>query len=416
MAKSFQLQHTLLNPTPNPGDVFGDSISFSGNNLLIGAPLDDTNGNNSGAAYLFNVNNGNLLQTFLSPVSLSDAPNDTFGNGVAIDGNNVLIGSRGDDSAGANTGAAYLFDATNGNLLQTFLNPTPDFNDNFCEVVAISGNNALVGALGDDSGATNSGAVHLFDAVTGSLKQTFENPTPAAGDFFGAFIAIDGDNVLIGAPEDDTSASNAGIAYLFDAVTGNLKQTFFNPTPDSDEFFGVSLAIDDNNVLIGSRANDVVNDGGIAYLFDATTGDLLETFFNPTPDIEDYFSASPGEGVAIKGDKILIGAQNDDLGATDSGAAYLYDTDGNLLQTFLNPEPNIGARFGHAVAIGENTLAVGADYIDNFFIGPGDDTIGGRTYVYQPDSKSVPEPSTLLGLGLIAGLGVLSRKRKKTIC
>ncbi|MGK7878358.1 MAG: hypothetical protein AB4426_35165 [Xenococcaceae cyanobacterium] len=365
IAASFELQHTLLNPSPNHRDFFGDSISLSGNNLLIGAPLDDTNGNDSGAAYLFDVKNGNLLQTFLSPVSAPDPANDTFGNGVAIEGNNVLIGSRGDDSAGANTGAAYLYD-TGGTLLQTFLNPTPSFNDNFGEVVAISGNNVLVGALGDDAVATNSGAVHLFDAVTGSLKQTFLNPSPDVDDLFGAVIAIDGNNVLIGAGGDDTSASNAGIAYLFDAVTGNLLQTFFNPTPDNNEFFNI-VAIDGNNVLIGSGANDQASRSGIAYLFDATTGNLLETFLNPTPAVDDFFSAS----LAIKGDKILISAQNDDLGATNSGAAYLYDTDGTLLQTFLNPEPNINARFGHGVAIGENTLAFGADYV-----GFGDDSPG----------------------------------------
>ncbi|MGK7877290.1 MAG: PEP-CTERM sorting domain-containing protein [Xenococcaceae cyanobacterium] len=407
IAASFELQHTLLNPNPSPRAFFGNSISVSGNKLLIGTPDEGGNGSRSGDAYLFDVNSGDLLRTFVTPVPLPDSIDDQFGVSVAIDGDNVLIGARNDDSAGTDTGAAYLFDV-NGNLLQTFLNPAPNFNDNFGESVAISGNNVLVGATDDDTGAINSGAAYLFDATTGGLLKTFLNPSVDPGDAFGGTIAIEGNNVLIGATRDDTSAPNAGIAYLFDAITGDRLETFFNPTPSNNEGFGSSIAVDGNNVLIGSAASDVASRSGIAYLFDINDGNNpLQTFFNPTPATDDFFSTGGGEPVAIKGDKILIGARADDLGATNNGAAYLYDTAGNLLQTFPNPETNNGARFGHAVAIVENTLVVTADYGDANF--PND--IGGRAYIYQ--AKSVPEPSTLFGFGLILGLGALSVKRKQ---
>ncbi|MDH3312059.1 MAG: FG-GAP repeat protein [Nitrosopumilus sp.] len=57
------------------------------------------------------------------------------------------------------------------------------------------------------------------------------NPAPAVDDDFGRSVSISGDNVLVAAPGDDTEVRDAGAAYLFDATTGNLLQTFLNPTP-----------------------------------------------------------------------------------------------------------------------------------------------------------------------------------------
>jgi len=127
-----------------------------------------------------------------------------------------VIGSRHDDTGTTDSGAAYLFDATSGNLLQTFLNPTTAVGDRFGWDVSIDGNNVLVGARLDDAGATDAGAAYLFNATTGNLLETFLNPTPALNDVFGTHVSISGNNVLIGATGDDTGATDAGSAYLFD--------------------------------------------------------------------------------------------------------------------------------------------------------------------------------------------------------
>ncbi len=176
-----------------------------------------------------------LTQTFLGPTAASDG----FSHSIAISDNNVLIGAYRDDAGDEDSGAAYLFDAITGNLLQTFLNPTPDRLDFFGISVGISGNNVLIGASGDDAGESlaNTGAAYLFDAVTGNLLQTFFHPTPTAFYFFGAAVAISGNNVLIGSENDGAGGENSGAAYLFDAGTGNLLQTFLNPTAAFDDRF-----------------------------------------------------------------------------------------------------------------------------------------------------------------------------------
>ena len=108
-------------------------------------------------------------------------------------------------------------------------------------------------------------------ALPGDLLQTFNNPTPAAGDEFGISVAGVGNNVLIGARYDDTGASNAGAGYLYDGTTGALLHTFNNPTPATDDFFGQSVAGVGNSVLIGAYADDTgAGNAGSAYLFEGS--------------------------------------------------------------------------------------------------------------------------------------------------
>ena len=313
---AFSLSQTFNDPTPTTVDAFGFSVAIDGNNVLIGAANDDTNGNSAGQAHLFDATTGTLLQTFNDPVP---ANIDQFGVSVAIDGSNVLIGAHLDNSAGPGVGQAHLFD-TAGTLLQTFNDPTPTSGDGFGASVAIDGNNVLIGAPGDDSNGVGIGQAHLFDATTGTLLQTFNDPTITVGDFFGSSVAIDGGNVLIGAPQDRTNGLNVGQAHLFDTA-GTLLQTFNDPTVTSEDRFGVSVAIDGDNVLIGAIGDN--NNGlnvGQAHLFDAPTGTLLQTFNDPTPGGMDSF----GTSVAIDGGNVLVGASGDDTNGQNVGQAHLF--------------------------------------------------------------------------------------------
>src|SRR6185369_16493976 len=142
------------------------------------------------------------------------------------------------DAPGAsNAGAAYLFDATTGTLLRTFTNPTPGANDQFGSEIALFGNRALIAAPFDDAGATDSGAVYLYDTTTGALLRTFTNPTPAMSDTFGTSVALSDTLALVGAAFDNSAATDAGGAYVFDPVTGALLQEIFDPQPLNNDRF-----------------------------------------------------------------------------------------------------------------------------------------------------------------------------------
>ncbi len=344
---------TIANPTPAAGDQFGFSMAAMGSDrVLIGAHLDDTGATDAGAAYLFGTN-GTLITTFTNP---TPADSDWFGYAVAAVGNSrVLIGAYRDDTGATDAGAAYLF-STNGTMITTFTNPTPGVSDWFgFSLAALGSDRVLIGAFFDDTGASDAGAAYLF-STNGTLLTTFTNPTPAIADKFGyALTTMGSDRVLIGAYGNDTGA---GAAYLF-STNGTLITTFTNPTPaDFDSFGFVVAAFGSDRVLISAVQDDAgATDAGAVYLFN-TNGTLLTTFTNPTPAASDNFGISVA---ALGNDRLVIGANLDDTGAFNAGAAYLFSTNGTLLTSFTNPTLAASDHFGSSVlALGSDRVLIGA--------------------------------------------------------
>jgi hypothetical protein len=149
-------------------------------------------------------------------------------------------------SGAPDAGKTFPYLAT-GALLRTFLNPTFASGDQFGSEVALFGSRVLISAILDDTGATNAGSAYLFDITTGALLRTFNNPTPALNDTFGFDIALSGSKALIGATQDDVNGFNEGTAYLFDLATGTLSHTRFIPSPNGNsEFLGEGIALSDN--------------------------------------------------------------------------------------------------------------------------------------------------------------------------
>jgi hypothetical protein len=351
---------TLNNPNTSFFSYFGVSVAALGSDkLVVGAYEDSTAWDNGGAAYLLSTS-GTVLRTILSPAPQNQ---EHFGFAVATVGQDkVLIGADGNDTGALDAGAAYLFSA-DGPLVTTFTNPTPATSDFFGYAVAAVGEDkVLIGAYADHFGANNGGAAYLF-TTNRTLLTTFNNPTPASGDRFGIAVAAVGtDKVLIGADQDDTGGTDAGVAYLFH-INGTLLATLTNPTPANIDYFGTAVAaVGADTVLIGAPGdNSNGNAGGAAYLFN-TSGALLTTLPNPTPASGDQFGSAVA---AIGGDKLLIGAASDDGGVTDAGAAYIFSINGALWSTMNNPTPATGDSFGSAVAVVGDSVLIGAPRDDS---------------------------------------------------
>ena len=134
----------------------------------------------------------------------------------------------------------------------------------FGNSVAISVNSVLIGeyfkTVGGLGLSNNTGSAYLFD-ISGNLLQTIDNPEPDNFDAFGESVAIDGDSLLI---RSDGNHGDASRADLFDS-NGNLLQSIDNPIPiSSDDTFGYSVALKDNNFVIGKIV-------GSAYVYTSST-------------------------------------------------------------------------------------------------------------------------------------------------
>ena len=287
----------------------------------------------------------------------------------------------------AGNGQAHLFDAITGGLLRTLNNPDPAAGDGFGFHVAIDGNYVLIGAVSDDSVIANGGQAFLFDAATGNLLHSFRDPNPGGADIFGVEVAIDGNTVVIAANADDTNGVDAGQVFVFDAVTGNLRHTINSPSPNRVDRFGNSLSISGDRFLVGSLGDDSNGtDTGRAFLFDANTGALLRTVNDPTPADRDRF----GSEVAIHGDRMLIATSPDNFSGSEGGQLFLFDVDtGSLLQTFDDPGTALYTGFGSEVAMSSDRILIGS---------PGNfqgETEPGQTYLYN---YQVPEPASVVFL------------------
>jgi WD40 repeat protein len=385
------LLQTFANPTPEALDRFGYSVAASGMNALVGAPADNTVGVDAGAVYLLDSTSGNVLTTFLNPFP---GTGDNFGYSVAGVGGNILAGAPKDTGGGS----AYLFDST-GNLLHSFSSPSPVANGLFGQTVASAGNDILIAAPREVLGPSQTGSVYLYDGSTGSLLQSFSDLDQEVDNGFGFALAAANDRVFVGDPFSDTGEVNAGVVRVFDLNTGQLLHTIENPSPGYSDRFGYSLATyGDDHVIVGAYLDDAqgAEESGTVYMFDAG-GNLIRTFENPNPSDEDRF----GHSVAVVNNTLVVGASWEDFGATDAGAAYLFDIPtGSLLSIIENPTPEAGDVFGRSLAaLGQNVL-IGAQLDHSNGIDPG------AVFLFDP----VPEPATMSLLAL-GGVALLKRRR-----
>ncbi|HTY87081.1 MAG TPA: hypothetical protein VMB80_06420 [Candidatus Acidoferrum sp.] len=340
---------TITNPTPASGDIFGESVAAVGSDrVLIGSEV-------AAEAYLFSLD-GTLLTTFTNP----EVPGGGgFGYSLAAVGSDrVLIGNYNYFEGVTQVGRAYLF-STNGALLTTFTNPSPAAVQGFgWSVAGLGSDRVLIGGPADgNKGAPYRAAAYLF-RTNGTLLATLTNPVPAYDGGFGlAVVAVGSDRVLVGAPYDNRGASFAGAAYLF-STNGNVITTFTNPIPAFNDNFGTALAAVGNNRLLISAIDygNAKGNGGSAYLFDIN-GALLTSITNPTPAAYEYFGWSVA---AVGSSRLLIGAFQDGTSPLQAGSAYLFSTNGTLLNTFTNPTPAPYGFFGYSVAaIGTDRVIIG---------------------------------------------------------
>ncbi len=359
-------------------DQFGIAAALDATTAIVGANENTENGPFSGAAYLFDISTSTQLHKLLA----SDGEDgDGFGGCVDISIPTVVVGAQGEDSNGSNSGAAYLFDAASG--IETFKLLAPDGagSDGFGAAVAVSGSLAAVGAPNDDDFGTNNGAVYIFNTATGAFARKIVPAGTNSNDLVGTAVAMEGTTVLIGAP--GFGADGRGRAWLFDAASGDLLHTLDASDGGFLDKFGSAVALRDGIAIVGAEDGDGnQTDSGAAYLFDASDGAQLHKLTAPDGRTGDLFGA---QGVSVSSDLALVGAHGRQFFSTLEGKAYLFDIkSGAFITDVFHTDTGGSDQFGRAVAIFGPTALVGSPF--DAETGPG----SGSAYLFETGATPGP--------------------------
>ncbi len=382
-------QTAKLTSTWEAVEAFGASVSISEETIIVGAYMNNLNGSRSGLAYVFGKSaEGWKDTTETATLSASDAAVDGyFGNSVSISGNNIAIGAYG--YGGSENGSVYIFEKPAGgwtDTTETAKLTTSDTCtiDNFGYSVSVYDETVVAGAYTDTVNGTNSGSVYVFEKPAGGWTDTTQtakltSSDIAEWDYFGYTVNISGDIIVVGAQGD---SSFSGAAYIFEKPVGGWKDTtetakLFASDINSSDYFGRSVSINNETIIIGAHANDDSgSNSGSAYIFNKPVSgwaEGTETQKTLPEPYENNVSDNFGSATAIDGEFAIIGSSGYN---SEQGCAYVLEFTGTEWQTLAkltasDGEP--GDYFGSTVDISGETVVVGAH----------DHNLTGSVYVFE---------------------------------
>lgn len=369
-ATGWRLETELRAEDTVSGDQFGGILALDGTTIVVGVPNDSDVGVESGAAYTF-LRAGNIWQPTAKITAHAAQANDQFGFSVALRGDTLVVGAHFDSDRGTDAGSAYVFQQTGAWTQQArLLAAGTEGFDRFGQAVAVGGDSLAVGALGDDDAGPDTGAVFVFhqdrsqaDGWASTIKLTATDADP--GDSFGNAVALDDDILLVGAFADDEQGNSAGAAYLFQRHPGEQpgwQQTAKLLAGDgaTTHQFGISVALAGNIAVVGAHFDDHAGTfAGSAYVFERQPDrpDLWQQTAKLTARdarANDQF----GYAVAVSGDFVAVGAPG-------SGAVYLFQRgfrpgDWQQTQKFQPTDGPRDDQFGFSVALNPRWLVAGA--------------------------------------------------------
>jgi len=320
--------------------------------------------NDAGAVYPVTVDPWLTLEQYIEPIT--GVRVELFGNVVALSGNTALIGApREDTPTLTDAGSAYVFTLVDETWRQQARFATTDSSNyfNFGTSVALESDTALVGMIG---------AAYVFVRSGGSwTRQAKFTASGGQTGAFGSRVALDGDTALVGAYQSDTAAgADAGNAYVFVRSGTNWSQQVILEAADAapGDNFGYSVAIDGDSALVGAHLADTAagGDAGSAYVFfrDGSNWSQQAKLVAADGAQTNWF----GYSVALDVDSALVGAlYNDTAAAAKAGSAYVFMRSGANWSQQAKLETSDGAtddRFGCSVDIEGDTALIGANRDD----------------------------------------------------
>lgn len=368
-------------PGQSSGDQAGFAVAISGNTAVVGAPYASANRSESGLAYVFVRAASAGTWGLQAILSASDGETgDMFGYSVAIVDDLIVVGAPGDDTSSTiiDNGSVYMF--TRNGKTWTQRDKKIGSTDDFLGVsvsVTGAGTSGIIaaGASQDDGTVADQGSVstYTFNGTTGTFQQKIVLTSPAASDYFGRSVAINGTTLIAGAfARDIAGKSSQGSAsvYVLSGGTWTLQSTLIASDGLASDFFGFSVGLSSDVAIVGTQGDDIGSNSsqGSAYVFrrTGTTWTQEQKLTDPDGVAGDNF----GYSVAIEGETAAVGAYGVDSGGSLAGAAFKFLFKGSWLapQKLQSSSFAPGQYLGRSIAIengnDEEVIVAGAPLAD----------------------------------------------------
>ena len=368
------------------GTYYGYSVAISNGVTIVGAPRSSDNVENGGAVFIYNQNLDKTWTLAQTITATDRVENHFLGYSVAINGDHIMIGAPGDDhhAAGENAGAVYTYKlfANTWNFVSklTVTNDNKgehqgEGGDNFGSAIAISGDYAVLGAFGDNE---NTGVAYLYVNFGNAWGPVYQL---RASDYseeacFGYSVAINGNNILVGAYNGNGHWYGSGAVYAFLITeTTSLYVPQLSKLVAHDgmtgDFFGFSVATYGDLAIVGAHGEEGKDQE------DGPPRALSEE------------RKLPGGGQKHQGENCGPGSPPEceqyqgmySYRGTGAGAAYVFknsDSKWGQVMKLLPAYSEAYDHFGVSVAVYDVEFVVGADLAD----GITQDT--GAAYVFFP--------------------------------
>ncbi|NOG54371.1 MAG: hypothetical protein HND57_08590 [Planctomycetes bacterium] len=315
----------------HPGDWFGYTVCIDDNIAVVGAPGHDGVGLQAGAAYIFRRSDisGWTEEAVLFEPNGSEF--DLFGTAVGVSGDRVIIGVPG---AEMGRGAVYVYHHSLSHGWQeeaTLVASDRSTSAEFGEALSIDGGWILIGAPGHTD---YSGAAYIFRLTADGTWIEDAKLMPSKREeytFFGHTVSLDCDVAVVGADHTISGPSLRGSVYIYRRSNEGAwsEEDRLRAWNENDlDFFGCSICVNHDRLLVGSMQDPEGSLPGYAYLWVYQQG----IGWQPQQRLEAYDGEQRdefGSSVSIDGRTAIIGSCWDDDNGTSSGSAYVFHlTDG----------------------------------------------------------------------------------------
>lgn len=372
---------------------FGAAVAIDGfSRAAAGAPRNIMGGQMLGSVHVRHEGSGELV---LTPAS----PQELYGASVAYRDDVLIVGAPTGDGFQTESGVVYAYHyddpADDWFADNRLAHPNSTAFAEFGASVGLDGDWMVAGSPGDRRDGLDAGAAYVYyRGATWIIAARLDPGDVTAGDRFGESVTIDGDVIVVGAPGDDSAGDETGAVYVFERIDGVWSAVQILTAGDARprDHFGASLWLEGTHLFVGAPGVDGLGvDEGATYAFHRSGSAWIaatERIVHNSPLADDR----AGRGVAFVHDMLLVGAEGEDRAKQDAGAVLVYDYESRVevpsplapgaggevcrsdfeitfTERLMSPvDPAAQGQFASVLDVSGDTMAVGEPYAETTYI------------------------------------------------